>query len=173
MPLVDARAAAACHQAGVGAEVELALGHGHDPRWGQPIAVRGQVLRLSDGRFRYRGGIWEGVEGQMGPAAVLALGQIQVLLASHPTYEWDGEQFCGFGDGHGASALYRRQESHELSPRLWTHGPSRFCARHAGTDAGDGAAPALCAAGAALFSVGFGYGVGDGGAARGGAIGEV
>ncbi|MXY84000.1 MAG: hypothetical protein F4Y91_18540, partial [Gemmatimonadetes bacterium] len=97
VPLVDARAAAACHQAGVGAEVELELGHGHDPRWGQPIAVRGRVLRLSDGRFRYRGGIWEGVEGQMGPTAVLALGQIQVLLASHPTYEWDNEQFAALG----------------------------------------------------------------------------
>ena len=97
VPLVDARAAAACHQAGVGAEVELELGHGHDPRWGQPIVVRGRVLRLSDGRFRYRGGIWEGVEGQMGPAAVLVLGQIQVLLASHPTYEWDNEQFAALG----------------------------------------------------------------------------
>lgn len=97
VPLVDASAAAACHQAGVGAEVELMLGHGHDPRWGQPIAVRGRVLRLSDGRFRYRGGIWEGVEGQMGPAAVLALGPIQVLLASHPTYEWEGEQFAALG----------------------------------------------------------------------------
>ena len=97
VPLVDARAAAACHQAGVGAEVELVLGHGHDPRWGQPISVRGRVLRLSDGRFRYRGGIWEGVEGQMGPAAVLALGPIQVLLASHPTYEWEGEQFAALG----------------------------------------------------------------------------
>ena len=97
VPLVDAHAAATCHQAGVGAEVELVLGHGHDPRWGQPITVRGRVLRLSDGRFRYRGGIWEGVEGQMGPAAVLSLGQVQVLLASHPTYEWAGEQFAALG----------------------------------------------------------------------------
>ena len=93
VPLVDAQAAAACHQAGVGAEVELALGHGHDPRWGEPIAVRGRVLRLSDGRFLYSGGIWEGIEGEMGPTAVLELGQIQVLVATYPTYEWDDEQF--------------------------------------------------------------------------------
>ena len=41
----------------------------------------------------------------MGPTAVLALGfdlssaeaQIQVLLASHPTYEWDNEQFAALG----------------------------------------------------------------------------
>jgi len=29
----------------------------------------------------------------MGPSAVLALGKIEVLLASYPTYEWDDEQF--------------------------------------------------------------------------------
>ena len=94
VPVVDAAAAAACHQAGVGADVELQLGHRHDPRWGKPIAVRGRVLRLGDGRFLYRGGIWEGIEGEMGPSAVLALGHVEVLVASHPTYEWDDEQFA-------------------------------------------------------------------------------
>ena len=94
VPLVDAPAATACHRVGVGAEIELELGHHHDPRWGQPLAVRGRVLRLSDGRFSYRGGIWQGVEGEMGPTAVLALGKIEVLIASFPTYEWDNEQFA-------------------------------------------------------------------------------
>ena len=93
VPVVDAQAAEACHRAGAGAEVELELGHRHDPRWGQPLQVRGRVVRLSDGRFRYKGGIWEGVEGEMGPSAVLATEQVQVLITSHPTYEWDDEQF--------------------------------------------------------------------------------
>ena len=93
LSLVDAQAAEACHKAGVGAEVKLEIGHRHDPRWGDPLSVSGQVVRLGDGRFRYRGGIWEGIEGEMGPSAVLALGKIEVLLASHPTYEWDDEQF--------------------------------------------------------------------------------
>ena len=95
--LVDAEAAAVCHQAGIGAEVELPLGHRHDPRWGEPIEVKGKVVNLSDGRFTYRGGIWEGLEGEMGPTAVLALGNVQVLVASHPTYEWDDEQFAAMG----------------------------------------------------------------------------
>ena len=97
VPLVDAEAAAVCHQAGIGAEVELPLGHRHDPRWGEPIEVNGKVVNLSDGRFTYRGGIWEGLEGEMGPTAVLALGNVQVLVASHPTYEWDDEQFAALG----------------------------------------------------------------------------
>ena len=33
----------------------------------------------------------------MGPTAVLALGNVQVLVASHPTYEWDDEQFTALG----------------------------------------------------------------------------
>lgn len=97
VPLVDARAAAACHRAGVGAELTLELGHRHDPRWGEPIKVEGRVGRLGDGRFRYRGGIWDGIEGAMGPTALLEIGQVQVLVASHPTYEWDDEQFAAHG----------------------------------------------------------------------------
>ena len=97
VPLVDAEAAAACHQAGISAEVALLLGHRHDPRWGEPIGVVGKVVNLSDGCFTYRGGIWEGLEGKMGPTAVLEIGSVQVLIASHPTYEWDDEQFAALG----------------------------------------------------------------------------
>jgi len=103
VPLVDAQAAELCHRAGIEAEVELEIGHRHDPRWGQPIVVRGRVRRLSDGRFRYKGGIWEGLEGEMGPTAVLELGSVQVLIASHPTYEWDHEQFAALGMDAGTA----------------------------------------------------------------------
>jgi microcystin degradation protein MlrC len=97
VPVVDPQAAAACHQAGAGSQVELELGHRLDPRWGTPVRVQGRVLRLSDGRFRYLGGIWGGTEGNMGPAAVLGVGQIQILLATYPTYDWMDEQFAALG----------------------------------------------------------------------------
>ena len=93
IPVVDAAAAAACHEAGVGTELTLELGHRNDPRWGQPIAVVGRVARLSDGRFRYSGGIWGGVEGEMGPSALLQVGALQVLISSFATYDWADEQF--------------------------------------------------------------------------------
>ncbi|HVW39000.1 MAG TPA: MlrC C-terminal domain-containing protein, partial [Pirellulales bacterium] len=92
-PLVDPRAAEACHRAGVGARVELELGHQLDPRWGQPLKIAGEVTRLSDGRFKYSGGIWEGRHGEMGPSAVLRVGPIQILIATHATYDWADEQF--------------------------------------------------------------------------------
>ena len=93
VPVADPEAAAACHRAGVGQEVTVALGHRLDPRWGKPVTVTGTVARLSDGRFRYIGGIWDNVEGNMGPSAVLTIGAIQVLVATHGTYDWADEQF--------------------------------------------------------------------------------
>ena len=97
VPVVDPAGAAACHQAGVGAELELEIGHRVDPAWGEPLAVRGVVARLSNGVFHYKGGIWGGQQAGMGPAAVLNVGSISVCLASHATYEWCNEQYEALG----------------------------------------------------------------------------
>ncbi len=101
VPVVDPAAAADCHRAGVGLEVTVELGHQVDSNWGQPVQVTGLVTKLSDGQFRYRGGIWDGQLGNMGPAAVLQVGAIQVCIASHATYEWFGEQFEAMGMNAG------------------------------------------------------------------------
>jgi microcystin degradation protein MlrC len=95
--VVDPQAAAHCQQAGVGAQVTLALGHRLDPRWGEPITVTGTVTRLGDGRFRYVGGIWDGVEGNMGPSAVLTIGAVEVLVTTYATYDWMDEQLRAMG----------------------------------------------------------------------------
>ena len=97
VPVVDPEAAEACHRAGAGAEVSTSLGHKLDPAWGRPIEVRGLVESLHDGRFRYTGGIWDGVEGEMGPTAVLAIGAVRVLVTSHATYDWADEQWRAAG----------------------------------------------------------------------------
>lgn len=96
-PVVDAAAAALCQRAGAGAEIELELGHRHDPRWGKPLRVRGRVLRVSDGKFAYLGGIFAGTGGNMGPSAVLASGAVQVLVTTHATYDWLDEQYRAMG----------------------------------------------------------------------------
>jgi len=96
-PVVDPAAAAACHIAGEGATVTVTLGHQLDPKFGEPLRVTGVVLRLADGRFRYSGGIWSGVEGEMGPSAVLEVGSVQILITTHATYDWADEQFRALG----------------------------------------------------------------------------
>ena len=92
-PVVDPEAAALCHAAGEGAELELALGHKLDPRWGRTRTFRGRVESLSDGRFTYTGGQWEGLEADMGKTAVFAVGPVRVLVMSRATYDWSDEQF--------------------------------------------------------------------------------
>ena len=93
VPVVDPEAAAACHAAGTGNDVTFFLGHKLDPDWGSALEVSGRVSHLSDGRFRYVGGIWDSVEGNMGASAVLSIGRVQVLIASHATYDWADEQY--------------------------------------------------------------------------------
>ena len=57
------------------------------------------VQTLSDGQFRYVGGIWDNVEGDMGTSAVFAIGAIQVLITTHATYDWADEQIRSVGRG--------------------------------------------------------------------------
>ena len=61
------------------------------------MTITGTVEALTDGRFVYDGGIWEGVVGEMGPTAVLRSGGLQIVIATHPTYEWTGEQYGSVG----------------------------------------------------------------------------
>jgi microcystin degradation protein MlrC len=95
--VVDPEAAAACHRAGAGKEIELMVGHSVDPRWGEPLQLRGRIERLSDGSFTYAGGILDGVTVTMGPSAVLAADSIRLLVMSNPTYEWGDDQYRALG----------------------------------------------------------------------------
>ena len=103
VPVVDPAAATACQSAGVGATVSLTLGHQRDPRFGTPIEVTATVVRVTDGDFVYRGGIWDGQTGQMGPTAVVRVGSVEIMIASHGTYDWCGEQFESVGMHAGAA----------------------------------------------------------------------
>lgn len=95
--VIDPQAAEVCHKAGIGQEVSLIIGHKLDPSWGAPLCLTGTVLRLSDGQFRYTGGILGGSEVTMGASAVLQIGSISLLIMSHATYDWADEQYRAVG----------------------------------------------------------------------------
>jgi microcystin degradation protein MlrC len=97
VPVVDPQAVVECGAVGEGAVVRLTLGHQLDPKWGDPLQVTGFVHTLAEGRFHYSGGIWNGVEGDMGPCAVVEIGNIQILITTHATYDWADEQFRALG----------------------------------------------------------------------------
>ncbi len=104
-PVVDPSAAAVCHEAGIGSVIEVPLGHSLDPRWGEPVDVRGEVRALGDGDFIYTGGIYEGQVGRMGASAVLRCGAVEILVTTHATYDWADEQFRCMGLEPAAAKL--------------------------------------------------------------------
>ncbi len=80
--LWDPRAVAACVRAGVGATVTLAVGGNVDPSHGAPLTVTGRVRTLSDGRFVHKGPMFRGLEGRLGPTAVLDVNDVKIILIS-------------------------------------------------------------------------------------------
>lgn len=78
--LYDPPAAEAAHQAGVGAELALALGASSGQAGHQPYEGRFVVEALSDGEFVGNGPMSKGRTFRMGPTAVLRAGGVRVVV---------------------------------------------------------------------------------------------
>src|SRR6201999_289360 len=75
-------------RAGVGKTVTLAVGHKRSGL-GDPLTVTGKVKTISDGSYVFEGPGGNGMAGEMGLTAVLAIGAIRLNLRSIPHIEWD------------------------------------------------------------------------------------
>ncbi|MEZ5926358.1 MAG: M81 family metallopeptidase [Hyphomicrobiaceae bacterium] len=96
--LVDPVAARALHSAGVGAEVKLVLGGRHAPeQGGGPLTLEGTVLQVSGGTFTYRGPMWTGGIGSLGPTAALRVSGIDILVISENAQMLDEAMFLAGG----------------------------------------------------------------------------
>ena len=80
--IVDPEAVAACHQAGVGAVIDLEVGGKASSLQGEPCSMRAEIVALSDGSFRYDGPMYAGLDGTMGPSAHIRQGGVHVLLVN-------------------------------------------------------------------------------------------
>jgi microcystin degradation protein MlrC len=80
--IVDQKAVAACHTAGVGSKITLDVGGKSSPLQGEPVQMTVEVEAVSDGRFRYDGPMYAGLEGKMGPSAHIVQDGIHVILVS-------------------------------------------------------------------------------------------
>ncbi|HOW50382.1 MAG TPA: MlrC C-terminal domain-containing protein, partial [Rubrivivax sp.] len=84
--MFDPAAARAAHAAGVGAELELALGTAVPTFTGAPsdppVHGRFKVLALADGRWTLAGPMMTGVSVQLGPSACLEIDGVRVAVVS-------------------------------------------------------------------------------------------
>ena len=97
----DPDAAHAMHRAGVGATLTLDLGGrtampalGLNP---DPLRLTGQVVALSDGRWRVEGPMYTGVEVEMGPSALFRVGGMEIVVVSRHHEPWDVGVFHALG----------------------------------------------------------------------------
>lgn len=67
---------------GEGAEIETDIGGVRDARFSRPVAIRARVTRLFDARFVLSGHLAKNLPVDMGPSAVLTVGNIQIVVTS-------------------------------------------------------------------------------------------
>jgi microcystin degradation protein MlrC len=75
----DAESAAACHAAGVGATVDLALGGKSD---GMPFRCKARVDKVTDGVFTLTGPMGAGNPGNVGDSALIDIDGVRVMVTS-------------------------------------------------------------------------------------------
>ncbi|MFN0183757.1 MAG: M81 family metallopeptidase [Aquabacterium sp.] len=78
--LADPAAVAAAHSAGTGSRLELSLGGHTSTRFGAPVAVSAQVLRLCQARFTHRGPMEQGQTFDLGRSAALDIDGLQLIV---------------------------------------------------------------------------------------------
>ncbi len=91
----DAAAAAACVEAGIGAEVTVSLGGSVNPGFYSPVEVTGRVRTLTDGRYMNEYGGIRPVH--MGPTAVLQVGAISIMVTTGKPRMVDYEAYKSVG----------------------------------------------------------------------------
>lgn len=78
----DPRAARSCMAAGAGAMLRVALGNGATGTYNEATPVVAVVESLPAGGFTYTGSLAAGRRGTLGDAAVLAMGEIRIVVHS-------------------------------------------------------------------------------------------
>ena len=95
--VVDPEAAAAAHEAGEGAVIEIAVGGKLFPEGGPPFEGRFEVRRLGNGKITCTGPMFGGTRVDLGPMARLAIGGVEVIVSTHRMQAADQELFRHLG----------------------------------------------------------------------------
>ncbi|WP_433850767.1 M81 family metallopeptidase [Brucella pseudogrignonensis] len=119
----------------VGSDIAVELGNKVENRYGGPVHLHARIERFHDGKFTYSGGLMGGIEATVGDSVVLSVGQIKLLVTSHPAYEYADEQFraAGLDVRHFKYVIVKNpmnyQQSFSWAPKLYAlDTPGAACA---------------------------------------------
>jgi microcystin degradation protein MlrC len=96
-PVFDPPLAAEAHKLGVGATFNARFNRDETTTFSDPFTAEGKVVALSDGLFVGRRGMAAGRTLDMGPAALVQVGGIQVVVMTHRHQALDPMFFETFG----------------------------------------------------------------------------
>jgi microcystin degradation protein MlrC len=91
--IVDPEAAAAAHRAGVGREIDIALGGRSNIAGDAPLRARFTVEALADGKLVGKGPFYRGTRMNLGPSACLRIGGVHVVVACSKAQLADQEMY--------------------------------------------------------------------------------
>jgi microcystin degradation protein MlrC len=109
----DPDAAARAHAAGEGAEIRIGLGARTAFPGETPLVTRYRVERLGDGRFTGTGPFYRGGRFELGPMALLSVGNVRIVVASRKQQAADQAMFRHVGaEPADASVLLLKSSVH-------------------------------------------------------------
>lgn len=90
--MLDPRAAAHAHEAGIGAQIDLQLG-GRGTPGDTPLAGRFTVVALGDGKLTATGPFYSGARMELGPMALLRIADVHIAVSSRKQQAADRAMF--------------------------------------------------------------------------------
>lgn len=95
--IADPQAVALAIEAGLGSNVNLAAGGKCDSHHGDPVQINGTVQLITDGIFRNRGHMRDGIVENMGRTVVISTAGITLVLTEVKMPPWNLEQLRSVG----------------------------------------------------------------------------
>ncbi len=91
--MCDPAAALRAREAGIGAQIDLELGAHSGPVGESPIVSRFEVEALGDGKFTATGPFYSGARMDLGPMALLRIGDVRIAVSSRKQQAADRAMF--------------------------------------------------------------------------------
>ncbi len=82
---------------GIGGKAVFSVGAGFTPDMPGPLVAEGTVCSLHDGYFTLEGPANRGIQGYIGPCAVVRFGSVDILLCNYGSHSGDPQLYRHFG----------------------------------------------------------------------------